>query len=323
MNLFSSRLARLGIALCGLGLAGCGQEEPVVLQGETMGTTWNLQIADVVSKRKGEDIGAFIRHELHALENELSHWKPGSALSRWNHSTDTEWQSVPRSLAETVAVAQQIGKETGGALDITAAPLITLWGFGPHSEPVDIPSDEQIAEALKRVGWSHIDFETLLPALKKDHAGVQINVAAVVEGHAIDTLIDMLKKDGLKNFLLEIGGEVAAIGNAPDGKPWRVGVQAPDGAQGESLETLSLTDTCIATSGSYRHRIERNGRTYSHLIDPRTGRPVEHKLVSVSVIHPRCVLADGYTTALMILGPEKGREVAQRLGLRVIWLEEP
>jgi len=323
MNVCFSCLTRLMTALSFLGLAGCGPQKPVVLQGETMGTTWSLQIADPVSKSKGEDIGAFIRHELDALENELSHWKTDSALSRWNQSNDTEWQSVPRSLAETVAVARQIGKETRGAMDITAAPLITLWGFGPHSAPVDIPSDEQIADALKRVGWNHIEVRTYLPALKKDHADVQINVAAVAEGYTMDTLIDMLKTEGLKNFLLEIGGEVAAIGHAPDGKPWRVGVQLPDGAQGESLETLPLTNTCIATSGSYRHRFEKEGRSYSHLIDPRTGRPVEHKLVSVSVIHPRCVLADGYATALMIFGPEKGREVAQRLGLRVIWLEEP
>ena len=302
----------------------CSREsKPVKLDGPTMGTTWSLQIADKISEAKERDLSAFIHHELSALEDELSHWKTDSDLSRWNRSTDTEWQSVSRSLAKTVAIAQRIGQETDGALDVTAGPLIQLWGFGPSSSHARIPTDEEIAEALKLVGASHLEVETLSPSLKKDQPSVQINVASVTEGYAMDELILMLKAEGLKNFLLEIGGEVAAVGHAPEGGPWQVGIQAPDGAKGETLEKLPLMDTCIATSGSYRHRYEKDGRTYSHLIDSRTGRPIEHKLVSVSVIHPQCVLADGYATALMVLGPVEGRKVAQRLGLRVIWLEEP
>lgn len=320
MNAFFTCLAGLAAVGC-LGLTGCGPQKSLHLQGKTMGTTWSLQVADPISTTKKKDIGASIQHELDALESELSHWQPDSDLSRWNQSTSTDWQTVPQSLAETVALAQQISQETDGALDVTAAPLIQLWGFGPRPDHSRIPSEAEIAEVLKRVGSRHLEVKSP-PALKKDRADVQINVAAVTEGYALDKLVGMLKTAGLQNFLIEIGGEVFARGYAPDGGPWRVGLQSPDGASGETLETLPLTDACISTSGSYRHRYEKEGRTYSHIIDPRTGRPITHKLVSVTVIHPRAVLADGYATALMVLGPEKGREVAQRLGLRVIWLEE-
>jgi thiamine biosynthesis lipoprotein len=165
-------------------------------------------------------------------------------------------------------------------------------------------------------GWQHLQTRLDPPALKKDVPQVRINVASVTEGFVIDELITLLKAQGLRDFLLEVGGEAAAIGHAPDGQPWRVGIQTPEAAQGESLQTMPLTNLCVATSGTYRH--QKDGR--SHLIDPRTQRPVEHSLVSVTVIHESCALADGYATALMVLGPERGREIANKLGLRVLWI---
>lgn len=322
MNVFFTCLARLAAVGCLL-LAGCGGKPPPPLHGATMGTTWSLQIADPLSKAGTQEIATLIRQELQRLENELSHWQPDSALSRWNQNPSTGWQAVPASLAETVALARRISQETDGALDVTVAPLVALWGFTRHTPLAALPTEAEIRAALSHTGWDKLEVQTQPPQLKKHQPQVQVNVAAVAEGYAMDRLRTLLQGRGLKNFLLEVGGEVLAQGQAPAGQPWQVGVQAPDGERGESLESLPLTDTCIATSGSYRHRFEKEGRSYSHLLDPRTGRPIVHRLVSVSVIHPSCSLADGYATALMVLGPEKGRAVAQRLGLRVIWLEEP
>ncbi|MBB5037781.1 FAD:protein FMN transferase [Prosthecobacter dejongeii] len=323
MNVFFTRLARLAVCGC-LGLAGCGGERPpALLQGSTMGTTWSLQIADSIPETTAQEIATVIRQDLQKLEAELSHWQADSDLTRWNQNLSTEWKEVPAALAETVALAQRISQETDEALDVTLAPLVALWGFNQKERRTQLPTEPEIQAALALVGWDKLEVETQPPRLKKHHPRVQINVAAVTEGYAMDLLNQKLQDRGLKNFLLELGGEVLARGNAPDGHPWRVGVQAPDGDKAESLETLALRETCIATSGSYRHRFEKDGRTYSHLLDPRTGRPIEHRLVSVSVLHPQCALADGYATALMVLGPEKGRQVAQKLGLRVIWLEEP
>lgn len=299
------------LALLILVLLSCERKEvSSFLTGRTMGSTWSL-----LAQGATEQTRSLIQEHLDQRESVLSHWNKDSALSEFNASQSTDWFPVPVELVRVVKLAHEIAVETEGVLDITIAPLVEAWGFAGQEEA-------PVKPGLENIGWQHLSWREEPPALKKAHPEVRINVAAVTEGFVMDELISMLKQQGQTDFLLEVGGEVAAIGHAPDGKPWRVGVQAPDGTKDESLETLSLTNTCIATSGSYRHRFEKDGKTYSHLIDPRTGRPIEHSLVSVSVLHPNCALADGYATALMILGPEKGREVARRLHLRVIWLEE-
>ena len=311
MNAFFTCLARLaGIGCLSLALVGCGPQEVPNLQGKTMGTTWSLQAVGA-----DEALRVLIQTHLDQREAVFSHWKADSPLSRFNASTSTNWVPVPLELVRIIEVAHEVARETEGALDVTLGPQVEAWGFGGKPEQADKPG-------LEHVGWRHLAWREAPPALKKDAPEVRLNVAAVAEGFLLDELVARLRAEGLQNFLLELGGEVFASGHAPDGGPWRVGLQSPDGIPGNTLERLPLTDACISTSGSYRHRYEKEGHTYSHIIDPRTGRPITHRLVSVTVIHPRAVLADGYATALMVLGPEKGREVAQRLGLRVIWLEE-
>ncbi|HEY1080785.1 MAG TPA: FAD:protein FMN transferase [Prosthecobacter sp.] len=305
-------------------LSDCRDHQAHVrLRGKSMGTTWTLLVADNLPPAQAREVQTLIDRELQTLENEISHWQKDSDLSRWNRSSSTAWQTVPARLAEIVAAAKSIGNQTEGALDITVAPLVELWGFGPSTHSEAVPSLPEIEAVLQRVGVRHVEANPTVPALRKDRPDVQINVAAVAEGYAMDRLIAMLKEKGLHNFLFELGGEVGAIGHAPGGDPWQVGIQLPEADKGETLDTLPLTNLCVATSGTYRHRYQKNGHTFSHLIDPRTGRPVEHRLVAVSVIHEKCLAADGFATALMVLGPEKGKAVAQRLGLRVIWLEEP
>lgn len=296
-------------------LAQC-EKKPDIIQvgGPTMGTTWSILAVGGDEKTRN-----LIQTHLDQREAVFSHWKPNSALSQFNASSSTDWFPVPVELAHIVELADRISQDTDGALDITVAPLVEAWGFGatPKSDKTPQPAD------LSNIGWQHLSWRLDPPALKKDRADFRINVASVTEGFVIDELVTLLKKQGLKDFLLEVGGEVAAIGHAPGKESWRVGIQAPDAEKGESLESLSLSDLCVATSGSYRHRYEKDGRQYSHIIDPRTGAPVAHSLISVSVVHPSASLADGYATALMVLGPEAGRKRATELGLQVIWLEEP
>lgn len=284
-----------------LTLVGCQPPEPQVIQGKTMGTTWSLRALGADEKAR-----QLIQTHLDQREAVLSHWRKDSALSVFNAATSTDWQPVPRELVEVVELARRIADQTGGALDITLAPLVEAFGFAP----------KMAADAVVITGWQHLQARLDPPALKKDVPQVRLNVASVTEGFVIDELVSMLKARGLSDFLLEVGGEVAAIGHAPDGQPWRVGVQTPEAAQGDSLQTIPLTNQCVATSGTYRHQKEG----LSHLIDPRTRRPVEHPLVSVSVIHESCAFADGYATALMVLGAKRGREIADKLGLRVLWI---
>lgn len=296
-------------------LTACHRPEEIKFSGRTMGTTWSL-----LSAQATDGMRQLIQSHLDQREAVLSHWQKDSAVTRFNDSRSTDWQPVPPELIQVIELARDIASKTGGALDITLAPLIDLWGFGAAGPAKAIPTERQIAEAKTRCGWQHLHSRLDPPALKKDIPDLRLNVASVTEGFVIDELISRLQQQGLSDFLLEVGGEVAAIGHAPAGTAWRVGIQTPEATPGDALQTLPLSDLCIATSGNYRHRIETNGQSYSHLIDPRSGRPITHPLTSVSVIHSSSALADGYATALMILGPEKGRETAEKLGLRVFWI---
>jgi thiamine biosynthesis lipoprotein len=274
-----------------------------MFSGPTMGTTWSLQTVEADSA-----LQELIQTHLDQREAVLSHWRKDSALSVFNAATSTEWQPVPRELVEVVTLARRIADQTDGALDITLAPMIEAAGFAP----------KLTASTSVVTGWQHLHARLDPPALKKDVPELRINVASVTEGFVIDELITMLKVKGMSDFLLEVGGEVAAMGLSPTGQPWQVGIQTPEAAPGKVMETLPLSDVCVSTSGSYRHR----QGSQTHLIDPRTGRPISSALTSVSVIHPSCALADGYATALMVLGPDRGKTVAEKLGLRVIWILE-
>jgi len=281
-----------------------------------MGTTWNLKSIHATA-----EFHTLIQQHLDQRESVLSHWQKNSAITRFNDSRSTDWQDVPSELAHAVELARRISSQTDGALDITLVPVIDLWGFGATGAVFAPPTEAALQEARSHTGWPHLQSRAEPPALKKDISELKINVASVAEGLIMDELISLLRNRGLTDFLLEVGGEVAAIGHAPDKQPWRVGIQTPRAAPGDITQSLPLTDQCAATSGDYRQHFEKDGTTYSHLIDPRTGRPIQHPLSAVSVIHPSCALADGYATALMILGPEAGRKTAEKLGLRVIWIE--
>ncbi len=276
-----------------------------------MGTTWSLRMdggAGTLSQKE-------IQQQLDSWESILSHWQDNSAISRFNTSSSTDWVAVPAELVEVVELAQQIGNDTDHALDITLAPLIDLWGFGAPGRRETPPSDAEIASAKAQCGWQHLHTRHYPPALRKDIPGLRINVSAVAEGWALDHLAQHLKAVGATRFLLEIGGEVLAQGE------WRVGIQTPAAPPGESAQTLLLKDQAITTSGVYRQHFSAGGKEYAHVLDPRTGRPIEHSLASVSVIHPSASQADGFDTALLILGPMEGRQLAEKLGLHVVWFE--
>ncbi|MHB1082686.1 MAG: FAD:protein FMN transferase [Prosthecobacter sp.] len=299
-------------ALLLLLLSGCSRDDPpVTLGGRTMGTTWSLRVdggAGTMSQKE-------IQQQLDSWESIISHWRPDSAISRFNTSTSTDWIAVPAELVEVVELAEQIGNDTDHALDLTLAPLIDLWGFGAKGRRDTAPTEAEIAGAKAKCGWQHLHTRRDPPALRKDIPELRINVSAVAEGWAMDHLAQHLESKGITHFLLETGGEVLACGE------WRVGIQTPAAPVGEAAQTLRLKDQTIATSGVYRQHFSADGKDYAHILDPRTGRPIEHKLASVSVIHSSAAQADGYATALLVLGPEAGRQLAEKLGLHVVWFE--
>lgn len=304
--------------LAGLCIAGCSRRPPARVGGRTMGTTWSLHAIGA-----GETHRRLIQDHLDRREALFSHWRDDSTLSRFNAYSGTGWFDVPVALVQAIEEMHRLAVMTDGALDPTCAPLIDAWGFGrrqPGAPPPAPPGETELAALRERCGWHHLEWRSKVPALRKVRPDVQLNLASIVEGFVLDELRPMLIQAGLPQFLLELGGEVLAQGRSPDGNPWQIGIQAPGRPAGESLQSLSLENACAATSGSYREQRQLHGETISHLIDPRTGRPVRQQAVSVTVVDASALRADALATALLILGPEDGRTRAKALDVDAFWV---
>ena len=321
----SLRIFRRKLVTCAvLLLAGCSdsRQPERILTGKAMGTVWTVRIVSAISEEEVTEVDREIGIRLEALEQVFSTWRPDSEISGFNQLRTTEAVPVSPRLATVLAEALEIARQSGGALDPTLGPLVDLWSFGANRRNVKkAPSDEEINAAMRRCGWRKLEVTINPPTLRKTVEDLEVNPSAVVEGFAVGEMGRLLSTLGIKNWLIDLGGEMKARGRAADGSPWRVGIQAPDAAPGEIFTTVELDDLSLATSGTYRQRFEDGGREYSHLIDPRTGRPIENGLASVTVLHSRCLTADGWATALMVLGRERGEPLARSLDLKVIWIE--
>lgn len=283
-----------------------------------MGMRWKVQ-AEGVERVVLEKL---VRDRCEVWEKATSHWRRDSELMRFNAAPAGEWVVVSDELWAAVQQARWVADQTDGALDITLGALVEVWGFGASGRRAVVPTNEEIARAKARCGWGQLEFDGVGRRMKKRVGDLQINVASVVEGLVLDECGAELRSRAVVNFLLELGGELLAAGVSPKGEAWLVAVQAPSGRVGEASALLPLVDAALATSGRYRNRFEVEGRVFSHLLNPTTGWPVEHELLSVTVMHESAAWADAYATALLVLGPVQGRVVAAKLGLRVFWIEE-
>jgi thiamine biosynthesis lipoprotein len=302
------------ILFIGLVCTARAEAKEQLLVGRTMGTTYHIKIIAPPS----DDMAA-VQHEidrrLEQINQSMSTFREDSEISRFNRMTEIEKPfAVSPDFLKVMRVAGAIYDVTGGAWDGTVLPLIELWGFG-RSAPIDqVPSRSAIGKALEDVGFKNIDVSTD-GFLKKRRARVTVDLASIAKGYGVDSVAAVVRKSGYRNYLVEIGGEVIAAGRKADGRPWRVGINKPQKgvAATEVYEALDLEDRAMATSGDYRNYEEIGGRAYSHIIDPRSGVPVHNGVVSTSVIAPDCTLADGLATALMVMGPQAGIRLLNRM----------
>lgn len=288
-----------------------------------MGTTWHATLALPGNNRAdAEGLRDSMQHRLDEIDAAFTNWREDAPVARFNASRDTGWQSVPRELVEVVRFAQELSGKTDGAFDITIAPLVDLWGFGPRGRVPVPPPDAAVAAAMKHVGWRRLEARIEPPALRKLDPELQINVSAMADGYACADLAKQLRGRGLENFLIEVGGAVFGCGLNAEGRVWRAGIQRPRAANGETVSSLALHNQAVSTSGVYRQSFERDGRRLTHVLDARTGRPVTHDLLSVSVVNDSAFAADGWDTALLILGPVEGLALAEKLKLDAMFLRE-
>ncbi len=314
-------------SVCGLLLAAgaCAPPDPgasvVEFTGPTMGTTWAVRVVAVDAwPRAGRDrVAAEIQAVLDDVESKMSHYDPSSELSRFNRGRTTRPFPVSAETFEVFRQARRLSELTAGALDVTVAPLVNAWGFGPV-EPDRFPPDaERLSRALEHVGYAGIELDEAASTLRKADPAIEVDLSAVAKGYGVDRVAAALRGEGIERFLVEVGGEIVAAGTNHLDRPWRIGIESPR-AGGGIQRVVPLRDGAMATSGDYRNRREVDGGWVSHTIDPRTGRPVEHRLASVSVIADRCVVADGLATALEVLGPDDGYALAVERGWAALFL---
>jgi FAD:protein FMN transferase len=293
---------------------GCQLKRELALTGKTMGTTYHIKVVAGLFT-SAETLQKQIDERLVAINRSMSTYDPTSEISRFNAIQTTEETFAPSiDFLNVLKVAVEIYRLTEGAWDGTLDPLITLWGFGRKGTVSKIPDEEEIKQALAHVGFDRIALDETGKMRKTDPA-VTLDLASIAKGYGVDAISRLLGKQGFENFLVEIGGEVFARGHRKDGRAWRVGINRPDrgAALDDVYKAVGLTDEAMATSGDYRIFFQIGDRFFSHIIDPRTGWPETSGVVSATVVAANCTVADALATALMVMGPEKGVALVDRL----------
>ena len=290
------------------------------LTGDTMGTTFSIKIVADSEAFDRFTIGSAIARRLDEIDARMSHYRSDSELVRFNRSRTTDPNPLAQETVDLVADAMAVSRVTRGAFDVTVGPLVNLWGFGPDHPPTTVPDDVVIAALRASVGYELLEIDRARSTLRKRHADLSVDLSAIAKGYAVDAVASLLAAAGWQDYLVEIGGELRGSGVGDHGGPWRVAIERPVPGTASLHRIIPLTNSAIATSGEYRNFYDRDGVRVSHTIDPRTGRPVTHRLASVSVVADRCAIADARATALEVLGPDDGYTLAVEEGWAALFL---
>ena len=271
--------------------------------GFIFGTTYNITYQSDIDLQK--DIEA----EMNKVNVSLSTFEPQSIISKVNQNRDVRLDNM---FTEVFTLAEQISRETDGAFDITVAPLVNEWGFGFKSGVVP---NKHVIDSLKQLtGYQKV--KLVGGRVVKNDPRIMLDCSAIAKGYGSDVVAKFLKSKGIDNFMVEIGGEIVTSGISPERVPWRIGVTKPEDdslQQQQALQTvLNVTDKAMATSGNYRNFYYKGGKKYAHTIDPKTGYPVQHNILSATVIANSCAEADAYATAFMVMGLDKAKTVLEK-----------
>ena len=312
-------LSLLVLSACSSGTSG--EPRTLELSGPTMGTTWSVKVAigpDGPSPDRRLEIDGAIRDLLARIDTLMSTWDAESELSRFNDFDRLDPFPVAPETFEVFRWAVDLAEVTGGAVDVTVASLVDAWGFGPTGEVGVPPDEETLAQLLDATGVRHLELDTDGRWVRKRRLGVRCDFSSLAPGYAADRIAMSLGQLGLTDFLVDVGGELVARGRNGAGLPWQVAIEQPQAEGGAVARLVPLTDAAIATSGDYRNYYEVDGERVAHILDPETGRPITHRLASATVIDALGVRADALATALMVLGPDRGMALAERLDLPAV-----
>jgi thiamine biosynthesis lipoprotein len=277
----------------------------MTLSGPTMGTTYNITYLDKENRDLQESVDSLLK----VFNLDLSTYIPESELSKFN-AGDTLDYSLPY-LYPVLKASKKIYENTNGAFDPTVGPLVNIWGFGPYGP--ELKDSVDIKELLKNVGFTKVDFDE--KQVRKKLHGIYLDFSAIAKGYGSDVVASYLSSKGIENFLVEIGGEVMARGVNDKGELWKLGINRPEETANPTdlIGIIALQDRGMATSGNYRNYYVRDSVRISHTINPATGYPVQHSLLSATVVAKDCMTADAYATAMMVLGKDEAIALDERL----------
>ncbi|PKF78440.1 FAD:protein FMN transferase ApbE [Vibrio sp. vnigr-6D03] len=298
-------------------LAGCSQpKEQIHLSGPTMGTTYNIKYIEVDGAPASADIKKEVDKLLELVNDQMSTYRKDSELSRFNQYKGNEAFEVSAETAIVVKEAIRLNELTRGALDVTVGPLVNLWGFGPEARPEVVPSDEELSARKAMTGISHLSATST--TLTKTLPELYVDLSTIAKGWGVDVVANYVESLGIHNYMVEIGGEIRLKGVNQSEEAWRIAIEKPSTTERAIQEIIEPGDMAIATSGDYRNYFEKDGIRYSHIINPQSGKPIDHKVVSVTVLHPSSMTADGLSTGIMVLGEDAGLEIANENDLAVM-----
>lgn len=290
-------------------LAGCPQQPAVEsFSGTTMGSTYSVKYVPGPTTPSVAAVQASTEAFLAELDRQVSTYRADSDLAQFNRLPAGSCRRMPAYVLELVGASALLSLQTEGALDPTLEPVLELWGFSGGVQPETNPTAEAITQAQQLTGLQHLRTEQ--GELCKEVA-LRLNFNSVAAGFAVDQVSALLREQGVESFMVEITGEIYAQGKKPDGKAWQIAIESPLENQLSFERVLPLDGQSLSTSGDYRNYQVRDGKRYSHTIDPQTAAPIEHALASVTVADPSAVQADGLSTALLVMGPEIGLAFAE------------
>jgi len=321
---FKSSATIAVVASTSLLLTSCSKPPQIEkLSGFAEGTSYHVSWWSKTPVPTGKVQQQF-NQTLEKIDLEFSTYRDDSYISKFNRSTSTDWQPASKDMVELLLIAKKVHRDSNGCYDPTIQPLFKLWGF--QKDILHVPTAKQIAAAKVDIGIDKIEVDKEHLRIRKTVPNLQLDISSMGEGYAITKLSQVLESDGVKNYLVEFGGDMKIQGHKPEGQKWRIAIEDPiplkDGVKPYRIVTINDENgVSLNTSGTYHHYFDDKGKEYSHILDPRTGAPVTHDLVSASVFGHNPIVTDAWATTMLCLGPKEGQEVAKKQHLDVFFIQ--
>ena len=302
-------------------LMGCSDPSIQKLEGAAQGTTYHISYLSELPV-DGKEIETAVKNELDTIDKTLSNYRPDSIIETFNSAENTDSQAVGNEIVSLVRIAKTVHQATQGCFDLTIKPLFELWGF--RGDELTIPDDAALLKTLNRIGMEKLEVidET---HLRKKQADLKVDLSSIAQGYSVEKISKALEQKGIKNYLVEIGGELKTRGRKPDSEAWRIALERPLPGEQTMQKIITMpreSPMAVMTSGTYRHYFDHEGKRYSHILDARTGRPVTHDLVSITVIHEDPTIADAWDTALLCLGQKDGMKIANAEKIPALFIQQ-